>query len=286
MSEISRRGFIAQTGLAIAGSAFTMSAGASLRAWPLDGLMGLQGADVRAQLAADYEGTLRQLAGFGYKAIDLVPGNPTAATYRPGKDIRRMLDAAGMVAHNAHFPFVALTEGYDKTISEARDLGLKEIVCQAAQGAQQSADALKKFAEDLTRIGGRLKADGIQAGYHNHSWEFRAVDGQIPFDILLANTDPAVVKFQIDVGNCMLGGGDPIAYLSKYPNRYYSMHVRDVRDGKSGIAVGEGTMDFKRIFTLAKAAGIHNYDVETGAPSDVVMEKLRASAAYLRTLTI
>jgi len=120
----------------------------------------------------------------------------------------------------------------------------------------------------------------------NHSWEFRAVDGQIPFDILLANTDPAVVKFQIDVGNCMLGGGDPIAYLSKYPNRYYSMHVRDVRDGKSGIAVGEGTMDFKRIFTLAKAAGIHNYDVETGAPSDVVMEKLRASAAYLRTLTI
>ena len=102
-------------------------------------------------------------------------------------------------------------------------------------------------------------------------------------DVLLQNTDPAVVKFQIDVGNMAQAGGDPIMYLTKYPTRYYSMHVKDVgADSRIGIAVGEGTQDWKKIFELAKADNIHNFDVETGAQADVVMEKLRMSAEFLK----
>jgi sugar phosphate isomerase/epimerase len=102
----------------------------------------------------------------------------------------------------------------------------------------------------------------------------------------LQNTDPALVKFQIDVGNMAQAGGDPIAYLTKYPTRYYSMHAKDLKDGKIGVAVGEGTQDFKKIFALAKAANIHNYDVETGAPAAVVMEKMKMSADFLRDFTL
>src|SRR5262249_61920046 len=119
----------------------------------------------------------------------------------------------------------------------------------------------------------------------NHG-EFRPIeggDGLNPFDVLLQNTDPAVVKFQIDVGNMAQAGGDPIAYLTKYPTRYYSMHAKDIGpDGRIGVAVGEGKQDWKKIFSLARAANIHNYDVETGAPADVVMDKLKASADFLR----
>jgi sugar phosphate isomerase/epimerase len=279
----SRREFLAAGGGALAGAAVCLAAGERLSAYPLDGVMGLQSFDVRQFLAADMPGTLKTLAGFGYKAIDLVvstgPNQPTT------QQSRQALDAAGMICHNAHFNASMYEEAaWKQTLAMARDLGLKEMVCAGGVRAA-TADDWKKYADLLNTYGARTKQEGLQLGWHNHG-EFRPIDGQVPFDILLDNTDPALVKFQIDVGNMAQAGGDPIAYLTKYPTRYYSMHVKDVRDGKVGIALGEGTLDFRKILTLARAANIHNYDVETGAPQDVVMEKLRISADYLKNFTL
>lgn len=288
---ISRREFLSQ-GAAVAGAVWAATNVAHLSAYPLDGVLGLQSADIRTLLTADLNGTLKTLSGWGYKALDIVvpqgPGEVTA--------YKQALTANGMVCHNAHFNATMFDDAnWSRAMEIARELGLKEMVyaggAPGGRGATTPAtvDSWKAYADNLNRAGTKTKAEGLQLGWHNHG-EFRPIEGGgglNPFDVLLQNTDPATVKFQIDVGNMAQAGGDPIMYLTKYPTRYYSMHAKDIgADGRIGIAVGEGHQDFKTIFALAKAANIHNYDVETGARADVVMDKLRMSAEFLRGFTI
>jgi sugar phosphate isomerase/epimerase len=287
MATLSRREFL-QTGAAAAGAAFALAGSPSALAWPLDGVMGLQSADIGRLLQTDLTGTLKTLAGWGYKALDLVvPRGPGQVT-----EYKKALDEAGIICHNAHFQSTMFEDAnWKEAVSIARELGLKEMVCAGgAPGGRGSTtpvtvDSWKAYADMLNKYGAKTKTDGLQLGWHNHG-EFRPIDGGgglNPFDVLLQNTDPAVVKFQVDVGNMAQAGGDPIMYLTRYSNRYYSIHAKDVNaDRRIGIAVGEGQQDWKKIFQLAKAANIHNYDVETGAPADVVMDKLRMSAEFLK----
>jgi sugar phosphate isomerase/epimerase len=279
MKTISRRRFLEHGGRALGGATILLATRGTARAYPLDGIMGVQSYELRPLLASDLNGTLKELSGYGYKALDYVvnagPGQP------PAKEMRQALDAAGMVCHNAHLPLSFFEDAaYAQTIALARDLGIKSAVCQASVRGG-TADDWKKVAGTLNTHGEKFKRDGFQLGFHNHG-EFQPMDGTTAFDILVQNTDPALVKFQFDVGNAAQAGADPLAYLTRYPNRYYSMHVKDVKDGRIGVAVGEGTLDFAKLFAAARAAGIHNYDVETGARPDVVMAKLKQSAEYLR----
>ena len=277
-AAISRREFLERSSTLVAGASAILAVAPRAYGYPLDGVMGFQGYDPRQQLAKDYEGTLRTLAGYGYKAIDMVAGPQS----KPAQELRQILDSVGMICHNCHFSFKALHEGYGGTIDIARTLGLKSMVCQAS-GKITTADGWKKMADDLNALGARTKQDGLLTGYHNHPLEFIDVEGQVPWDLLVKGTDPELVKFQIDVGSAADAGKDPIEYLTKYPTHYYSLHARDARGKEAGLATGEGTLDWKKIFTLAKAANIHNYDVETGAAPDQVMEKLRLSAEFLRS---
>ena len=114
-----------------------------------------------------------------------------------------------------------------------------------------------------------LQAAGLTLGYHNHEIEFvKTPQGDVPWDILVQSTDPSLVRFLIDVGNLAFGGGDPYAYLAKYPTRYYGVHVKDLKPGKAAVPVGAGDLDWTRIFTLVKAAKITNIVAEVGACFD------------------
>jgi len=288
MSAISRREFLEYGAATAVGTVWVLSTGQRLSAYPLDGIMGLQSADIGRLLQTDLNGTLKTLAGWGYKALDLVvPRGPGQVT-----EYKKALDAAGMICHNAHFQVTMFDDAnWKEGLAIARELGLKEMtLAGGAPGGRGSTtpatvDSWKAYADVLNKAGARTKAEGLQLGWHNHG-EFRPIEGGgglNPFDVLLQNTDPAVVKFQIDVGNMAQAGGDPIMYLTKYPTRYFAMHAKDIgAEGRIGVAVGEGKQDWKKIFSLARAANIHNYDVETGAPADVVMDKLKASAEFLR----
>jgi sugar phosphate isomerase/epimerase len=151
------------------------------------------------------------------------------------------------------------------------------------------------MADELNKLGKKLKADGLILGYHNHEIEFRALDGQIPWDILVAGTDPNLVHFQIDVGNLTFGGGDAVTYLAKYPGRYYSLHCKDFVRGQASVPVGQGTLDWKKIFGIAKQQNIKSYVAEVGAygvssldgtPLEQskldVLESFRQSAVFLK----
>ena len=276
MAAFSRRHLLIQAGTALAA--------ARLNAFPLDLPLGFQSYDINAALTKDFDGACRTVAGFGYQLIDYVwlP----AVTSKTGKEVRQSFDAAGLGCQNCHFSWADLHENYGTTIQTAHALGLKSAVCQSLSSKTKTANDWKWHADRLNQLGRRTKSHGILTGYDNHPTEFKEIDGAIPFDLLLSGTDPALVKFQLDIGSVVVAGKDPIAYLISHPDRYFSIHVKDVRDGKIGLAVGEGTLDWKKILTAAKSLPLQNYAVETGARPDVVMEKLKQSELYLRDLAL
>jgi sugar phosphate isomerase/epimerase len=287
MTAISRRQLLIQGGAAIAA--------ARLNAFPLNLPLGFQSYDINDALGKDFDGACRTVAGYGYQLIDYVwlGGNTRmpAVAAMTGKDVRRAFDSAGLACQNCHFSWSELHEDYAKTIGIAHALGLKSAVCQSLSSQTKTADGWKWHADQLNQLGQKAKRDGLLIGYHNHPVEFKEIEGgapgsKLPFDLLLDGTDPKLVKMQLDVGSVAVAGKDPIAYLTKYPDNYFSIHAKDVRDGRIGIAVGEGTLDWKAIFAAAKALPLQNYVVETGARPDVVMEKLRLSVIYLRDLKI
>jgi sugar phosphate isomerase/epimerase len=155
------------------------------------------------------------------------------------------------------------------------------------------------MADELNKYGERTRTAGLQLGYHNHEIEFvKTPEGDVPWDVLVRSTDPVLVKFLIDVGNCAFGGGDPYDYLAKYPARYYGVHVKDLKPGKAAVPVGAGDLDWKRIFTLVKAANIRNIVAEVGAygastlqgqplapPDYSVLELYKRSAEFLKAFS-
>ncbi len=281
MRAITRRQLLAQGAIGLA------AAGLPLKAFPLDLPLGFQSYDVNRELSGDFEGTCRTLAGYGYQLIDYVwlahnSGVSPSLNAMTGKDVRRAFDAAGLSCRNCHFSWAELHEEYGKTIEIARTLGLNSVICQSMSSKAKSADGWRWHADQLNALGEKTKRDGLLTGYHNHPVEFIEIEGVVPFDLLLQGTEPKLVQMQLDVGSAAVAGKDPIAYLEKHPQRYFSIHVKDERDGRIGIAVGEGILDWNRIFAAARKAPLRNYVVETGARPDAVMEKLRQSVAFLR----
>ena len=110
------------------------------------------------------------------------------------------------------------------------------------------------------------------------------MDGKLPFEILASGTDAGLVKFQLDLGSVAVAGHDPLKVMEKYTGRLFSIHAKEVKDGQIGLALGEGTLDWKVLFAAAKKQGLMNYAVETGARADVVWDKLQKSIEYLKAM--
>ena len=227
--------------------------------------IGFQCYEIIPHLAEDWDGTWKKMASYGYKVADLVQfkGNPKLADKTPA-DILQSLRAAGLTCTNGHFSYASWTNSYAETVQEAHVLGLKTVVCTLGP-RRKTADDFKWMADELNKLGRKTQGDGLMLAFHNHEIEFRAVDGQIPWDLLVTGTDPALVSFQIDVGNLTFGGGDAVTYLSKYPGRYFSLHCKDFVKGQASVPVGQGNLDWKKIFAIAKEQNIRSYVAEVGA---------------------
>lgn len=243
--------------------------GVKLEASPMDLPIGFQNFEIYPDLMKDWQGTWNTMGSIGYKYCDLVKGGPVAS--RSAGELKSSLTQAGLTADTCHVGYQLMTTKYDETMQYAHELNLSRLVCQPApqlsrrSGNEVTADSWKWMGEELNRIGAKTKRDGIMTCYHNHEIEFVKVAGQYPYDILMANTDPALVAFQIDVGNLTFGGADAIAFLKKYPTRYVAMHVKDFKPGKASVPVGSGDLDWNTILDLGKKANIRSYITEVGA---------------------
>jgi sugar phosphate isomerase/epimerase len=285
MNSISRRRFLTHA------AAVSVTAAASLdviKGFPLALPIGIQSYDLTDRLKADFNGTLQTLAGEGYQWVDWLAGGRTtvpSVAGKPAKEVRKLFAAAGLTTPNVHYTWADLHEGWSKTINEIHDYGATSVGCTTAPGRNKTADDWKWHAEQLNMVGEKTKREGVLTGYHPHPLEFTEVEGVIPWDLLL-QTDPALVKMQIDVGACAVAGKDPVAYLTRNPDHYYSIHVKDVKDGRLGVAVGEGVLPWKKILQAAQKCDLRHYCVETGAKDDVVMEKSKRSIDYLRSFQL
>ncbi len=287
MAAISRREFC-QTAAGLAAAFGLVSTGAlKLRANPLGLPIGCQTWPVREMIAKDFPGTLKVLAGAGFQTIELCSpvgyadsGFAGLAKYS-GSELRTILSDAGVSCVSSHFGIKELRDNQEGRIAWAKDVGLTQMLVPSLEGPEHpTLDDVKRAAEEYNKMGERAARAGIQQGLHNEDFEMSSVNGKRTYDLLFELLDPKLVKFQFQVST-ISAGYDAAEYFTRYPGRFISMHVQGWSAKTRKITpVGQGTLDWKKIFRAAQTGGIKNYFVEMN------LDLMKASVPYLRALQL
>ena len=283
----SRRRFLKASGTLTA--AACLDADCLLSA-PLRMPIGLQLYSVRNLLPKDFDGTLHQLADAGYKEVE-------AAGYfgKTAADFGNAMQKAGLKCISTHHQLAQLKTQLDQLIEYGQALGLQYMICSWAgvhrdptRTGDLNLDDWRYVAEQFNAIGAKVQAAGMTFGYHNHTVEFGKENGVVYFDELLKRTDPKVVSFEMDCGWVVVGGHNPVEYLSKFPERFPLLHVKDMvkePDGKwRNVVMGKGTIDYKPIFRAA--TGLKHYFIEQEEFEGDPMTELREDADFMRKLDV
>jgi sugar phosphate isomerase/epimerase len=287
MSPISRREFLKSAAAYTAAAGVLSASGLELRANPLGMPIGCQTWPVREMIAKDFPGTIKVLADSGFQTIELCSpvgyadsGFAGLAKYK-GAELRKILGDAGVSCVSSHFGIDELRENQDRAIAWAKDVGLTQMLVPSLDGPKKpTMDDVKKAADEYNKIGEQAAKAGIQQGLHNEDFELTMVDGKRTYDLLFSLLDPKLIKFQFQVST-ISRGFDAAEYFTKYPGRFISMHVQGWSAAtKKTMAVGQDSLDWKKIFTAAKTGGIKNYFVEMN------LDQMKASVPYLRDLQV
>ena len=278
-----RRSFLGTLGAATLASRFS---------WATDNhrikKIGVQLYTVRYLLNKDFGGTLARVAKIGYKEVEFAQYFENVSKLNPApKRVRELLDADGLVAPASHFPYKNLSaENWPRVLDAAKVLGLKYLVNPSVdRDVLKHPDGWKRAAEAFNRAGEESQKAGIQLAYHNHVEEFKPLpDGRLPYDVLLAESDPKLVKMEMDLGWAHEARVDQVAYFEKYPGRFPLVHVKDFDKNDKMTEVGSGAIDWKKIFAKSDVAGIKHYFVEHDEPKSP-FESIQTSYDYLEKLT-
>lgn len=243
--------------------------------------LGVQLYTVRGAMAKDMPGTLATVARLGYREVEF-------AGYfgRTPAEVRTLLNAHGLTSPSTHLGLEDVQQRFDTMAETAHVVGHRYLtVASLDMRTLKTVDDWKRTADAFNDAGRRAKAAGLRFAYHNHAVEFAKVDGQIPMDILLGGTDPALVAFELDLFWTWKAGFDPRTYFARFPGRFEMVHVKDSSGAPEHrmTEVGSGTMDWKGIFAQHARAGIRHYFVEHDDPADSI-DSIRKSANYLSAL--
>jgi len=287
MSAISRREFLKNAATQAAAVGFLAGGVLELRGNPLGMPIGCQTWPVREMIAQDFPGTIKVLAAAGFQTIELCSpvgyadsGFAGLAKYKAA-ELKKILSDVGVSCISSHFGIDELRKDMSGRIAWAKDVGLMQMIVPSLEGsAKPTMDDVKRAAEEYNKMGAQSAKAGIQQGLHNEEFEMTMVEGKRTYDVLLELLDPKLVKFQFQVST-ISRGFDAAEYFTKYPGRFFSMHVQGWSAAtKKIMPVGQDTLDWKRIFMAAKTGGIRNYFVEMD------LEKMKASVPYLRSLQV
>lgn len=250
---------------------------------------GLQLYTLRDDMPKDPKEVLKQVASFGYNQIESYEGPQGMFWGMTNKDFKKYMDDLGMKIVSSHCD---ITKDFEKKAVEAAEIGMKYLICPW-KGPQKSLDDFKKFADEFNEKGKICKQNGIRFAYHNHDYSFKAMEGQLPQDVMMAGTDPDLVDFEMDIYWVIAGGQDPEAWMKKYKNRFRLCHVKDRNktpgedNGKNSIDLGTGSIDFAKILKTAKNNGMEYYIVEQEFyPNGTPLEAVKVDAEYMKKLNI
>lgn len=287
MSSIPRRDFIKTAAAGVASAGLLSYCSATAQASPLGLPIGCQTWPVREMIAKDFPGTIKVLADAGFQSIELCSpvgyadnGFAGLAKYS-GAELKKILSDAGVTCISSHFGIDELRRNQGASIAWAKDVGLTQMLVPTLGGPQNpTTDDVKRAADEYNKIGELAAKAGIQQGLHNEDFELSVVDGKRTYDLLLGLLDPKLVRFQFQVST-IANGYDAAEYFTKYPGRFISMHVQGwSAQTRKIMPVGQDTLDWKKIFSTAKTAGIKNYFVEMN------LDFMKASVPYLRNLQV
>jgi len=246
--------------------------------------IGFQTYPIREMLAKDFAGTLKMMAGWGYQLVEMCsPPGYVSSGFGPlvgmkTSDMRHTIEDAGLHCPSCHFTFPELTDKLDDRIAFARELGLTQMICSSFWlPAKATLKDYLDSVDKLNKIAAKIKAAGMQTGYHNHDMEFKMLEGKLIYDELMNHFDPDLVKMQFQTQVITLGY-KASTYFERYPGRFISSHLSDWTAEKKEVPIGEGVIDWKEFFTAAKTGGVKNFFVEMG------LDTFKKSAAYIKAL--
>ncbi len=283
--EMTRRSFLRKSTLAIGAASL-----AGCTTWPSHAgstrmPIGFQTWVVRDVLANDFPGTLRQMASLGYQTLEMCsPPEYADSGFGPlaslkAAEMRRIIQDAGLKCESCHYPFEGLKANLDERIAFAKELGLTQMVISSfwlkddakLSDWQRQCDLANQAAEKVQKA-------GMQLGFHNHNFEVQKLEGVLIYDALMARFDPKLVKMQFQVA-VISEGFEAATFFNKYPGRFISMHLADWSPAeRKAVPIGQGIVDWKKLFAAAKTGGVKNYFVEMDVAT------LKPSCEYLQGL--
>ncbi len=243
--------------------------------------IGLQLYTVRDLMEAGVGPTLERVAAIGYKEVEFAGyfGIPPA-------QIRGLLDAAGLASPSTHLSLGELRDQPNRLFDAAEMIGHRYLVVPSLDPQdRRTLDDFRRVAAELNRAGEQARSRGLKIGYHNHDFELSRMRGTLPYDVLLAETDPALVWFEMDFYWMTNGGADPAAYLDRHPGRFHLCHIKDRGFLGRMTDVGDGRIDFRRILARRERAGLQHFYVEHDHPGKP-LDSIRRSYEYLKELEV
>jgi acetyl esterase/lipase/sugar phosphate isomerase/epimerase len=255
------------------------------------GPLGLQLYSLRDQFAKDVPSTLDRVRDFGIQNVEL------AGTYKLAPEkFKELLDAKGLKPISAHFPYERFRDQVEEVAKEAKALGVQYVGCAwiPHQGAFDEKTT-REAATVFNRAGEVLSKHGLKFFYHTHGYEFQPHASGTLFDLLMAETKPEFVRYEMDVFWIVHPGQDPVKLLEKYGHRFELMHVKDMRKGTptglltgssdvtNDVTLGTGTLNFPAILKAAQAAGVKWYFIEDESPTSA--EQIPQSIRFLERIT-
>jgi sugar phosphate isomerase/epimerase len=237
---------------------------------------------VRDLTSRDYERTLQQVAEIGYRDVDMYIYD----SRREPAETRAMLDRVGLACPSARIATPALYRGWDRFLDAANTLGARWIsLANVSYEERLHLRDWHELADVLNKAGDAARRQGLSLCYHNHAFELESLEGRVPLDLLLASTDPALVKLQMDVYWMTRGGRNPATEIRRLGSRVATLHLKDMdtTPARGITGVGRGTIDFKAVLAAAADAKVSHYFVEEDAPADP-LDAIRSSYAHLARL--
>jgi sugar phosphate isomerase/epimerase len=250
-----------------------------------DFTIGIQLYTIRDLVQKDFIGTLKILSKIGYNSAEAAGYNDRKFYGLTPKEYHLICRENGIQALSTHSN--VNTGNAAKVIEDTAGGGMKYLVLPSIpKEMRQTADDYKKIADDFNLIGEKCNASGIRFGYHNHAFEFEKTEGEIPYDILLERTDPALCFMQVDFYWMVWAGHDPVEYFNRFPDRFELWHVKDMKstDDRESTEIGKGIINFTGLFKLKDKAGMKYFFVEQELFKLDAVESINMSYQYLHNL--
>ncbi|HET7001476.1 MAG TPA: sugar phosphate isomerase/epimerase [Puia sp.] len=256
----SRRSFLKETAFAGAGAFIVPVFMSRTESAPKLKKVGVQLYSVRKEMMTDATGTLKKLGQIGYQEIESAQSEKGNYYGLEPKEIKKILKDQGMTLRSGH---THIDKNWQKSIDEAAEAGQEYIICSVLPSPGQTVANYQKSADLFNQAGEQCKKSGVMFGYHNHESEYDTVEDKVLYDVLLDNTNPALVHMEMDLGWVIAAGKDPLAYFSKYPGRFPLWHLKDMSlTEKKSVEFGKGGVDLIGLMKQAKQAGMKYYFIE------------------------